>query len=68
MALYLMVDGTPWRVHPTNSRDDVTARMSGDARTTVAVVPQDMLEPVTLHVNPKAIGWWALVDLPSGDD
>lgn len=70
MAHHLMINSTQdnWRLHVDEDAEDVQERLINAAGpVAVRVVVADQLKPSTVHVNPKAAAWWAVVEVPDPD-
>lgn len=68
MAHYLLL-GTAsetWRLHhdtdPNEVRTKLDQAFAEETTTTVQIVPADQIEPAPLTVNPRQLGWWAVVE------
>ncbi|WP_336633429.1 MULTISPECIES: hypothetical protein [unclassified Microbacterium] len=68
MAKYLLLGAasSPWRLHVTEDPTDLLHRINTACdlgeRTYARVVSNDQLDAINLDINPRALGWWTILD------
>ncbi|MFF8817259.1 hypothetical protein ACF07D_04575 [Leucobacter sp. NPDC015123] len=73
MAKHLLLGSASenWRLHVREDADTVEERLQAgfvaNELVPLRVVLADALEGDIIQVNPRALGWWCVVDLPDAD-
>lgn len=73
MAKHILLGSTSdnWRLHVNEEAETLDARLQVAFQqghlVPVRVMLADALEGDIIQVNPRALGWWCVVDIPDAD-